>query len=373
MFLTDNLTPDFEYTSTTIDNDNQLKTDQTASNQMPITTNGIDFFDYNSAIYMTGNTIKETPTPIEQSTFNWCLNSPPPSVESRDPNQEKDKNTLDNEQSYDFESTANGELIFPLKNSQDYDEAHTFAEEINQVYSCEKEFTKSEYNFINGINNSQNSLNHEQNGSQINSEILYRDTMMSAPFINEPIEHVDYVMVMDSNSLAKQNSQQQSAVAMQTPTITVESSQTSEMNNTEITNNNYISELPDRLLEKKTFDANDRHMLALEHNYTNNHNNIINNINEISNLKQTDDIKSATPVMGKLKLTRQLRPLKAKSLKLKLSVPGMEQQPQMEKENNTWTANVSTPEITNSILEMENEKFDLISYIDSIEVSILLF
>lgn len=99
--------------------------------------------------------------------------------------------------------------------------------------------------------------------------------------------------------------------------------------------------------------AEDR--LYLEHNYNTN-NPIINRIDETNSCKRKL-VTDRSPTRQQEKRARRVPPLK-------LKIPTMRALRQ-----DSAKIDVNTPDITNDILEMEDEKFDLVSYIISSQVS----
>lgn len=276
------------------------------------------------------------------------------------------------EESFIFE-TAVSDTNQPVKYSQDY-ENFAFVDEINQISKL-KEFNTADYQTNLKIEDDDSTSTYELVNSLETRAVIYKDPMITglAPptmFIDDDsylvtVNNFDDLFIkpdrkMDGNvsniNMGSGNSQNYSEYIL-TPAPSPPSPISHNNNN----NDNDIDDcenssdcFPVNEMIKASSPAEDR--LHLEHNY---------NINKPYNIDDTSSSCKRKLVTDRSSPTRQeKRTRRVQSLKLKMPVVRALRQ-------DSAKIDVNTPDITNDILEMEDEKFDLISYIFSSQVSVI--
>lgn len=262
------------------------------------------------------------------------------------------------EETYDFSSSTYGNLSLPFPSSQDYEE-HAFEKEIddicNNFSNDKKDCLKMEEDYpvmldeFTVLTNSQCTESSQQ--------IIWEDKMLTEapliqvvrPQIPDDTLNTPQVEVIPFSFTAQQETESQSIPAEtidyfeQYSPVSVDDNKTNDEINE---NEGNFKEILEKLATTSQPDLN---IVKKEEECLQQYNIII---------TQTEDeecIMETTESPVRRRSARQRVP----SLKLKIVRP-IEQAVQ----------SVSTPQITNDILDMEGEKFDLISYVDSPEPAV---
>lgn len=267
----------------------------------------------------------------------YYINSPPPSVQSvqsdLDHSWESASDPLDNdqlEQSYNF----NNYLTLPIAHSQDYNETFSFSDEIEQV------------------------LLTGSVGADTNNNC-------AMPL---PIEAIKIEFDVDAEKVLRYDSMIDGSG--RTPVEYAESQELIPMVTdieTDAANTAAINQRNGEHGLRKTEEGNLIGSILVEHNYSPIKCNQTHNTSEI-NMDQNEEAQSAprsVEVTGKVALARQMA--------RRQQLPRLKIQPKWTPQTAKITPNVvSTPDITNDILDMEteNERFDLIKFLDPKVVSI---
>lgn len=256
------------------------------------------------------------------------LNSPPLSVESIPIDQQ-----YDNEQSYNF----NGDYILPLPNSQDYDENFTLADEVEQICNINYDYDK-----------------HNNNDSDL-PKTEYETLIF---------ESENNIILMDDPMLTES---MKISINYDEDTLSQKCNNVVEMTELRIPVGECLVKTSNLMLNSNKVDENSSSQQNVEHNYSNT--NKINQNTNSNNINIAVNNTSSLPVMAKRASARQMAKRKRLPL-LKIKINTCNGNATMVNNDNYDVKSVvSTPELTNAILEMEEEKFDLIRYIDSTEVS----
>lgn len=285
------------------------------------------------------------------------------------------------EESFIYETTV-CETNQPFKYSQDYEDFE-FVDEIDQISKL-KEFNTADYQNFKAEDDDSHST-YELSNSLEAKTVLYQDTMITglAPptiLLDEDscLETVsnfhDLFMKpekkpeMSNINMEQNNSQeiceQNLSDYILTPAPSPPSPVTINQNideNMDVDDCENSSDClnPVNDMYKASSPAEDR--LQLEHNYNLNINPYNNRIDEeTTSPKRKLVTDRSSPTRQQEKRTRRVKPLK---LKIPVNMRTLRQ--------DSVKCDVNTPDITNDILEMEDEKFDLISYIMSSQVSVV--
>lgn len=335
------------------------------------------------------------------TTIGYPLFSPDSTKSSNSPSGLNSSDLT--EESFIFETSV-GDTSLPFKYSQDY-ENFEFVDEINQLSKL-KEF--------NGDIDYQNNLKIEDDDDLTESSkfesakaVLYHDTMITgfAPPTMFQDEDTYLVTVNNFDDLIIKPEDKQNKIDANVSNVnsyqmvceqnisdyilTPAPSPKSPINTNRNCNDDNIddcgnsSDCSVNEMVKASSPTEDR--LHLEHNY--NLNNPYNNrIDETSSCKSIL-VTDRSPTRQQEKRTRNrnkslklnipiMRTLRQDSVKIDVNTPDITNGI-LEMENNVklrqYAAakdDVNTPDLTNDILEMEGEKFDLISYIISSQVSL---
>lgn len=269
------------------------------------------------------------------SSFDYYINSPPSSVQSEHADIENSLDTstkridLDQlEESYDLNY-----LTLPIACSQDYNENFSLSDEIEQVF------------LTNG--------DDDDNNNTIHMPIPIEAIKIEIDADTEKALRYDS-MIDGSARTTVEFQDSQELIPMEQSD---DSESVADITNIQLIDNNT------KVIENRNIIGS----ILVEHNYSPyNIKEIVNTngIKMIQNQENIPNVQHSMQVMGKEPLARRLARRRLTSgLKLKIQPANMSQQ-------KTAQNVVSTPEITNYILDMEteNEKFDLIKFIDS-EVS----
>lgn len=302
----------------------------------------------------------------------WCSNNSPSGLNSSDLTEE----------SFIFETT-DSDTNLPFKYSQDYGD-FGFVDEIDQISKL-KEFNTDDYpkTFDNDDddNNNDPDCKYELAENLVTRAVLYQDTMITglaqpptAMLLDEDSFLVtvnnfddlmikpDRKMIVDANDISNINAanvDHMQVVSIQnisdfilTPAPSPKSPTTQNGSADTDDCGNSSDCFPVNDLNKASSPAaEDR--LILEHNYNlNNHNN--NRIDETNSCKRKLVTDRSPTTRQQEKRTRRVQ-----ALKLKIPIMRVLRQ-------DSDKMDVNTPDITNDILEMEDEKlFDLVNYIMS--------
>lgn len=279
------------------------------------------------------------------------------------------------EESFIFETTA-CDTNEPVKYSQDYED-FGFVDEIDQISKL-KEFNTDDYpkTFDNDDDNDTD-CKYETVNNLVARTVLYQDTMITglaqpptAMLLDDDsylvtVNNFDDLMIkpevkiVDANvsniNVDNANGQVVCVQNISDYILTPAPSPKSPTSNTQ----NGSADTDDCENSSDCFPVNDMNKasspaagdrLHLEHNY--NINNPNNNLDATSSCKRKL-VTDRSPTRQQEKRTRR-----GQSLKLKIPIMRV-----LRQDSNK--IDVNTPDITNDILEMEDEKFDLISYIIS--------
>lgn len=282
------------------------------------------------------------------------------------------------EESFIFETTA-CDTNLPVKYSQDYED-FGFVDEIDQISKL-KEFNTDDYQrtFDNDDDNDTD-CKYDPANNLVARAVLYQDTMITGlaqlPTTMLPdddsylvtVNNFDDLMIKPEPKIVDANVSNMNVDNVNSQPVCVHdisdyilTPAPSPKSPTSITQNcsadtddceNSSDCFPVNDMNKASSPAADEDRLHLEHNYNiNNPNN--NHIDEASSRKRKL-VTDRSPTRQQEKRTRRVQ-----ALKLKIPIMRVLQQQDSNK------IDVNTPDITNDILEMEDEKFDLISYIIS--------
>lgn len=281
------------------------------------------------------------------------------------------------EESFIFETTV-CDTNLPVKYSQDYED-FAFVDEINQITKL-KEFNTVDHQskFDLKIEDDDSTSDYELVQNLEAKAVLYQDAMITG--FSPPTMLLDedsYLVTVNnfedlfikpdkkidgnvsnintdggnSQTVYEQNLSDYILTPAPSPKSPISINNNNNNNNDDIDDCENSSDcFPVNDMIKASSPAEDR--LQLEHNY--NINNSYNNrIDETSSCKRKL-VTDRSPTRQQEKRARRVQ-----SLKLKI--------PQMRalRQDSVKVNDVNTPDITNDILEMEDEKFDLISYINS--------
>lgn len=295
-------------------------------------------------------------------------------------NSPSDLNSSDlTEESFIFETPACDTSNLPVKYSQDYED-FAFVDEIDQITKL-KEFNTVDYQnkFDLKIEDDDSTSDYELVNNLEPKAVLYQDAMITglAPptilldedsflvtvnnfddlFI-KPDKRIDgnvsnmYVDGGNGHTVCEQNLSDYILTPAPSPKSPI--SINNNNNNDDIDDCGNSSDcFPVKDMNKASSPAEDR--LQLEHNYYNIQDTYNNRIDETTTTTSSCKRKLVTdrsPTRQQEKRTRRVQPLK-----LKIPMRALRQ--------DSAKIDVNTPDITNDILEMEDEKFDLISYINS--------
>lgn len=307
------------------------------------------------------------------------------------------------EESYDFANTIDGGLSMPFKFSQDYDDQHAFENEIDQTYYSNEENLKNLIKNESDLNANYIEFTGTFNNSQLtesSENIVFEDKMLLQ--LNDEVSNLptvksfsDIILKPDQEINMAEETLNTPQPAVEQPIVFLQVQQVA-TNTTNATNNkiqynvqyspvssdddatidrvecNENEAAMDLLIENivaaNTVDftavtRNDEERLQQEHNY------IINIRNKDTNnsaIAPIVTIAAPAPVMEPTTKppasVRRSNRRRVPALKLKIVQPVavVQQLPAQ--------IDVSTPDITDDILDMEDEPFDLIAYIGSTEV-----